>query len=218
MFLGHFAAAYGAKRLAPRTSLGTLFAAAQLPDVVWPWLVLGGAETVTIAPGDTAFTPLRFDSYPVSHSLATVALWGAAFGTVHFWRRRRGIDAAVLALLVVSHWLLDFVSHRPDMPLWPGGPKLGLGLWNSVPATVVVELVLFTAGLWLCASATRPRDDVGRWGFAGLSGLLLLIAAGNVLGPPPPSVEAIGWIGAVGGLLFVALGAWVDRHREPRPA
>lgn len=218
MFLGHFAAAFGAKRLAPRTSLGALFAAAQLPDVVWPWLVLGGAERVTIAPGDTAFTPLRFDSYPVSHSLATVALWGAAFGAVHFWRRRRTADALVLAALVLSHWLLDFVSHRPDMPLWPGGPKLGLGLWNSVPATVLVELALFAAGLWLCASATRPRDGVGRRGFAGLAGLLLLIAVGNVLGPPPPSVEAIGWVGAIGGLLFVALAAWVDRHREPRSA
>jgi hypothetical protein len=218
VFLGHFAAAYGAKRLAPRTSLGVLFAAAQLPDLVWPWLVLGGVEKVTIAPGDTAFTPLRFDSYPVSHSLATVALWGGALAALHFWRRRRAVDAVVIALLAVSHWLLDFVSHRPDVPLWPGGPKLGLGLWNSVPATIGAELVLFAGGLWLCVSATRPRDGVGRWGFAGLAGLLLLIAVGNALGPPPPSVEAIGRVGAIGGLLFVAFAAWVDRHREPRPA
>jgi membrane-bound metal-dependent hydrolase YbcI (DUF457 family) len=218
VFLGHFAAAYGAKRLAPRASLGVLFAAAQLPDVVWPWLVLGGVEKVTIAPGDTPFTPLRFDSYPISHSLATVALWGGTFAALHYWRRRRPKDAAVIALLVVSHWLLDFVSHRPDMPLWPGGPRLGLGLWNSVPGTILVELALFAAGLWLCVSATRPRDGVGRWGFAGLAGLLLLIAAANVVGPPPPSVEAIGWVGAAGGILFVALAAWIDRHREPRPA
>lgn len=218
MFLGHFAAAYGAKRLAPRASLGALFAAAQLPDLVWPWLVLGGVERVTIAPGDTVYTPLRFDSYPVSHSLVTVALWGAAFGALHFWRRRRRADAIVIVLLAVSHWLLDFVSHRPDMPLWPGGPKLGLGLWNSVPATIAVELLLFAGGLWLCASATRPRDGVGRLGFAGLAALLLLIAAGNLLGPPPPSVEAIGWVGAFGGLLFAGLAAWVDAHREPRSA
>jgi len=218
LFLGHFAMAYGAKRLAPRASLGTLFAAAQLPDVVWPWLVIGGVEHATIAPGDTAFTPLRFDSYPLSHSLVTVALWGAALGAVHFWRKRRPGDAVVFALLVVSHWVLDFVSHRPDMPLWPGGTKLGLGLWNSVPATIVVELLLLAAGLWLCVSATRPRDGLGRSGFVALAGLLLVIYAANATSPPPPSMDAVGWVGALGGVLFVGLAAWIDRHREPRPA
>jgi hypothetical protein len=215
VFVGHFALAYAAKRVSPRSSLGTLFAAAQLPDLVWPWLTLAGVERATIAPGDTAFTPLRFDSYPVSHSLVAVALWGAAFGALHFWRKRRAGDAAVLALLALGHWLLDFVTHRPDMPLWPGGPRLGLGLWNSVPGTIAVELLLFAAGLWLAASATRARDALGRWGFAGLAALLLLIYAANVTSPPPPSMTAVGWVGALGGILFVALAAWVDRHREP---
>jgi hypothetical protein len=218
MFIGHFATAYAAKRLAPRVSLGTLFAAAQLPDLVWPWLVLAGVEHATIAPGDTAFTPMRFDSYPISHSLLAVAAWGAAFGAVHFWRKRRLRDAIVLAALAVGHWVLDFVSHRPDMPLWPGGPRLGLGLWNSVPATIAIELAMLAAGLWLALSATRARDAVGRWGFAGLAALLLLIYAANVTSPPPPSVEAVGWVGAIGGLLFVALAGWVDRHRGPRSA
>jgi len=215
MFVGHFAAAYAAKRLAPRTSLGTLFAAAQLPDLVWPWLLMAGVERATIAPGDTALTPLRFDSYPVSHSLATVAVWSAVFGAVHFWKKRRTTDAVVLALLVVSHWLLDFLTHRPDMPLWPGGPKVGLGLWNSVPATLVVELLMSAAGLWLYFSSTRARDGVGRWGAVGLAALILLIYAGNVAGPPPPSIEAVAWAGAIGGLLLWALAVWTDRHREP---
>jgi hypothetical protein len=215
MFIGHFATAYAAKRLAPRASLGTLVAAAQLPDLVWPWLMLAGVEHATIAPGDTAFTPLRFDSYPVSHSLLTVAAWGAAFGALHFWRKRRPVDALVLAALAVGHWVLDLVSHRPDMPLWPGGPRLGLGLWNSVPATIAVEFSMFAVGLWLALSATRARDNVGRWGFAGLAVMLLLIYATNVTSPPPPSVEAVGWVGGIGGLLFWALAVWVDRHREP---
>ncbi len=215
MFLGHFAMAYAAKRVAPRTSLGTLFAAAQLPDLVWPWLTLAGVEQATIAPGDTAFTPLRFDSYPISHSLLTVVAWGALFGAVHFWRRRRRADAVVLGLLAVSHWLLDFASHRPDMPLWPGGPRLGLGLWNSVPATVAVELVLFAAGVALAVRATRARDRLGRWGFAGLVALLLVIYTANTTSPPPPSMQAVGWASAVGGIVLVALAAWVDRHREP---
>ena len=218
MFLGHFATAYAAKRVAPRASLGTLFAAAQLPDLVWPWLVVAGVEGATIAPGDTAFTPLRFDNYPLSHSLLTVAAWGAAFGAAHFWRKRRPVDALVLAALVVGHWVLDFVSHRPDMPLWPDGPRLGLGLWNSVPATIVVELSIFAAGVWLALSATRARDNVGRWGFPALATLLLLIYTANVTSPPPPSIEAVGWVGGIGGLLFWALAVWIDRHRELRSA
>jgi len=221
LFLGHFAIAYAAKRLVPRASLGTLFAAAQLPDIVWPVLVAAGVEKATIAPGDTAFTPLRFDSYPISHSLVMVAAWGAAFGAVHFWSRRRPLDAVVLAGLAVSHWLLDFASHRPDVPLWPGGPKLGLGLWNSVAGTIVVELALFAAGLWLALSATRGRDRVGRWGFAGLAALLLLIYAADATSPPPPSMEAVAVVGVAGGIALVALAAWIDRHRElrsrPRP-
>jgi hypothetical protein len=218
MFIGHFATAYAAKRVAPRASLGTLFAAAQLPDVLWPFLLLAGVEHATIAPGDTAFTPMRFDSYPISHSLVTVAAWGAAFGAIHYWRKRRPLDALVLSALAVGHWVLDFVSHRPDMPLWPGGSRLGLGLWNSVPWTVAVELAMLAAGLWLALSATRARDRVGRWGFAGLAALLLLLYTGATTSPPPPTIEAVGVTGVIGTLLVLALAAWVDRHREPNVA
>jgi hypothetical protein len=217
LFIGHFAAAYAAKRAAPSTSLGTLFAAAQLPDVLWPVFLMAGVEHAEIAPGDTAFTPLRFDSYPISHSLVTVVAWGALFGAVHFWRRRRKRDAAVLAALVVSHWLLDFVSHRPDMPLWPGGPKLGLGLWNHVGATVGVELLMFAFGLWLARDATRPLDRVGSRGFSCLALVLLLLYAANLAAPPPPSMAAVAWAGLLLVPLFLGLAGWVDRHREPRP-
>ena len=140
------------------------------------------------SPGDTAFTPLRFDSYPVSHSLVTVVAWGALFGALHFWRKQRKLDALVLAALVVSHWLLDFVSHRPDMPLWPGGPKLGLGLWNNVGATVGVETLMFGTGLWLAREATRPKDRIGRWGFTALALVLLALYSANITSPPPPSM------------------------------
>jgi len=217
VFIGHFAAAYAAKRLAPQTSLGTLFTAAQLPDVLWPVLLMAGVEHAEIAPGDTVFTPLRFDSYPISHSLVTVVAWGALFGAVHFWRQRRKRDAVVLAALVVSHWLLDFVSHRPDMPLWPGGPKLGLGLWNHVGATVGIEVLMFAFGLWLARDATRPLDRIGSRGFTGLALVLLLLYAANVTAPPPPSMTAVAWAGLLLVPLFLGLAGWVDRHREPRP-
>src|SRR5918995_347637 len=153
MFLGHLALAFAAKRAVPRVNLATLFAAAQLPDLVWPLLVATGVEQVAIAPGDTAFTPLNFISYPWSHSLLLVVIWGVAFGAAHFLRARNLTAAVVLTLLAVSHWLLDYVSHRPDMPLYPGGVRYGLGLWNSVAATIAVETVVFGVGAWLYAQA-----------------------------------------------------------------
>lgn len=215
MFLGHFAVALGAKRLAPRASLGTLVAAAQLLDLVWPALVLLGVEVVRIDPGNTAYTPLDFASYPFTHGAASVLLWAAAAGGLYAWRTRDRAGAWTVAGLVASHWLLDALTHRPDLPLWPGGPKVGLGLWDSVPASVVVEALLFAAGVLLYARTTRWKDGVGRFGLYAFLALLLLIAVGNVVGPPPPSAQAIGWAG-LGLWLFVPLAAWIDRHRVVR--
>jgi hypothetical protein len=216
MFIGHFALGFAAKKLDPCPSLGTYFLAAQLADTLWPALLLAGVEHVSIAPGDTAFTPLRFDSYPVSHSLLTLALWGSAFAGLH-WAAKRNVRAAFLLwLLVLSHWFLDFATHRPDMPLVPWNARVvGLGLWSSVPATLAVETTLFAAGVWLYLRATRPRDGIGRYGAAGLVGLLLVTYLGNAFGPPPPSVSAIAWAGLLGAALVLGLAIWVDRHRSP---
>jgi hypothetical protein len=214
MFLGHFALGFAFKRAVPRVNLATLFAAAQLPDLVWPVLVAAGLERVEIAPGITAFTPLDFISYPWSHSLLLVVLWGLAFGAVHFLRARNGGAAIVLASLVLSHWVLDYVSHRPDMPLYPGGARYGLGLWHSVALTVLVEGTLFAIGAWLYAQATRRRDGQGQFAFVSLMCVFVLAYVGNILSAPP-SVDAI-WSGAlVGGLLLLAWAAWADRNRVP---
>ena len=213
MFLGHYAVAIGAKRAAPRTSLGTLIAAAAFLDLVWPVLVLLGLERVAVAPGATAFTPLDFEHYPISHSLTMSIVWGAAFGGAYFLARRDLRAAAVLGLLVFSHWFLDAVVHRPDLPLTLGGDaRVGLGLWNSIPATLAVELAMFAAGVWLYVGATRARDRIGSVGFAAFSVLVLAIYAGAAFGPPPPSASAIAW-SDMGQWLVVALAAWIDRHR-----
>lgn len=211
MFLGHFAVAFAAKRLDARPSLATYFAAAQLPDVLWPVFLLAGAEHVTIAPGDTAFTPLRFDSYPYSHSLLAVAFWGALFGIGYALWRRRPRAGVLIAALALSHWFLDWITHRPDMPLGLGaGPRYGLGLWNSMAATVAVELGMFAVGLALCLGHS-PRVRRGRvFAFAGL---LLLIYAGNVFGPPPPSAMAVAITVLVGFPLFGCFAWWADRPR-----
>jgi hypothetical protein len=213
MFIGHFALGFAAKPATPRVNLATLFAAAQLPDLIWPVLVGAGIERVAIAPGDTAFTPLAFLSYPWSHSLALVAVWGLAFAAVHYLRSRNRRAAMVLWALVVSHWLIDFVTHRPDLPVIPGGPTYGLGLWNSVPLTLAIEGGLFAAGVWVYAQATRPRATRGRWAFMSLVAVMVLAYVGNVLSAPP-SVEAI-WTGALFGfLLLLAWAAWTDRNRS----
>lgn len=212
MFVGHFALGFAAKRAAPRVSLAVLFTAAQLADLLWPFLLAAGVEQVRIDPGNTAVTPLDFVSYPYSHSLLALCVWAMVFAYAVRW----GSTSArvTLAALVVSHWVLDYITHRPDMPLYPGGPTFGLGLWNSVPATVAIEVAMYLVGLQVYSRATRPRDGVGKWGFRSLAVFLLVAYAANLLGGPPPSVTAI-WAGGIaGGLILVAWSWWVDRHRD----
>ncbi len=214
MFIGHIAVGLAAKQVAPRTSLGTLLAAATGLDLLWPVLLLLGVEEVRIVPGITAVTPLDFVAYPWSHSLLLACVWGLLFGGVYLLARRERTAAAVLALAVVSHWVLDLVSHRPDLPLVPGGSRYGLGLWDSPIATVLVETALFAVGVALYARATRARDRVGAVALWSLVAFLLVVYAANLAGPPPPSERAIGWL-ALAAWLFVPWGAWIDRHRAP---
>jgi hypothetical protein len=217
VFLGHFALGFAAKKADSHVSLATTFVAAQLADVVWPVLILSGVERVAIVPGDTAATPLRFESYPYSHSLVALAVWGAAFGVFHYLSRRRARTAILLGLLVLSHWVLDVVSHRPDVPLTPwGGTVLGLGLWYSRPATLAVEGLLFACGVAVYVAATRGRDGAGRWGLAALAGVLGIAYLAAFFGPPPPGVPALGLTTLVGAAVFMSWAAWVDRHRSPR--
>ena len=212
MFLGHFGVALAAKKVAPRPSLGTLVLAALLVDGIWPVFMLLGLEKVEIVPGITAVTPLLFVEYPYTHSLAAAVLWGALVAAAYFLFRRDRAGALWLAALVLSHWILDFVSHRPDMPLWPGGPLVGLGLWYSVPATLAVELGLFAVGAWLYASVTRPRDRIGTYSLWAFVATMTAVYLSGVFGPPPPSAEALAMTGLAGWLL-VAWCYWIDRHR-----
>jgi hypothetical protein len=214
MFIGHYAVAIGAKKLAPQTSLGTLLTAATFVDLLWPIFLLLGWERVRIAPGTTAFTPLDFESYPISHSLLTGFGWALLFGGCYWIVRRYSRGAAIIAALVVSHWILDAISHRPDMPLTPfDSIRVGLSLWNSISATLLVECVMFAAALWVYARITRARDAIGRWGLVGFVLLTLAIYVGSAFGSPPPSIQALAWTGN-GQWLFIILAAWFDHHRE----
>jgi hypothetical protein len=214
VFLGHFAAGFAAKTAAPKTSLGTLFLAAQFIDLLWPILLLAGIERVRIAPGITAVTPLDFEFYPFSHSLAAVAGWAGLLAAAYYAVRRYKAGALVVGVLVVSHWLLDAVVHRPDLPVLPGWRvQVGLGLWNSPPGTLVFESLLFGCGLYLYARRTTAGDRIGQFALWGLAGFLVVVYLANVFGAAPPSVTAIAWTGQLQWLL-IAWGYWSDRHRR----
>ena len=219
MFIGHFALALGAKKVAPKASLGTLVMAAQLADLVWPTLVLLGIESVVVSPGITAFTPLDFVSYPYSHSFVALSGWALALGVAYgFAKRGQAREALVIAMLVLSHWVLDVLTHRPDMPLTIGGTeRLGLGLWNSIPGTLLVEFGMFAAGVAVYLGSTAANDRTGKVAAWSLIGFLTVVYAANLFGPPPPSGTAVAAVGEAIWLL-VAWAWWADRHRHLRRA
>lgn len=214
MFIGHYAVALAAKRAAPRTSLGTLFAAVQLADMLWPVLLLLGWEHAHTVPGPNPFLVLWLDSIPISHSLLTLIAWGVLFAVLYRARTGYARGAIVVALGVVSHWVLDVATHRPDMPLYPGSPLLGFGLWNSATGTIIVEGLMFATGTWIYLRTTRARDGVGRYGLAALLAVLLLSYVASLAGGAPPSMRTLAIGGIVFGWLFVGWAAWVDRHRD----
>ncbi len=213
MFIGHFGVAMAAKRVAPRTSLGTLVMAAQFVDLLWPIFLLLGYEQVVISPGATAVTPLDFVSYPFSHSLLAVFGWACLFAGLYKIIRSDSLGAACLWFVVMSHWVLDALTHRPDLLLYPGGSTyIGLGLWNSRFWTILIESALFLWGARIYARWMRPLDGVGKWAFRTYIGLLVVIYLSNIFGPPPPSEKAIGYLGLAMWLLVI-WAAWFDRHR-----
>src|SRR5512143_1230144 len=213
MFIGHFAVALAAKRAAPRTSIGTLFVAAQLADLFWPIFLLLGWEQVRITRNANPFLTLDFTSYPWSHSLAMGVAWGVAFGALYFAVTRYSRGAIVVALLVPSHWMLDLVVHRPDLPLYPGGAaRVGLGLWNNPLATAVVEGIIFVIGVAIYARSTQPRDRAGRYGLWALAAFLVVLYVVSLISPPPPNVTALAWAALIGWPLTL-WPWWVNRHR-----
>lgn len=216
MFLGHFGVGFGAKAVAPKTSLGSLFLASQFIDLLWPTLLLLGLEQVRIVPQVTQGPPLEFVSYPISHSLLTVVGWGALVALLYQLIRRYPRGAIVLGLAVVSHYLLDFLVHFPDLPLYPGGSqRLGLGLWSSLWGSLALELSIFGIGVAIYLRSTKAVDKTGTLALWGLIFFLVLIHLGNIFGSAPPSVTALAWVGQA-QWLFVAWGYWIDSHRLTR--
>ena len=214
MFIGHFGVGLAAKRIDSRPSLGTLFIASQFLDLLWPIFLLVGLEKVKIEPGNTAFTPLNFTYYPFSHGFLSVFLLSIIFGAVYFILKRNLKSSVLLGSLVLSHWILDLIVHRPDLPLIPWSDvKVGLGLWNSVILTLIVEGFIFIAGAYLYIKTTKAENKKGSIGLWSLVVFLIIVYLMNVFGPPPPSSNAI----AIAGLsqwLLIIWAYWIDKNRK----
>ena len=216
MFIGHYGLALAAKRAAPRASLGTLIVAAQLVDLIWPMLLLVGIEHVRIVPNANPFLRLSFESYPWTHSLAMGIVWALLAGGSYAALRGDRASGVIVGLLVLSHWVLDWITHVPDLQLYPGGERFGLGLWRSVYGTMGVEAAVFIVGLVAYARVTRAADRTGRWALWGFVVLLGVLYLANAYGPPPPSVSAVAW-GALAAWVVPLFGWWVDDHRTVAP-
>jgi len=214
MFIGHFAAGLAVKKVDSSPSLGTLFMASQFIDLLWPFFLLMGLETVKIDPGNTAFTPLDFISYPFTHSLAGVLVWAILFGGIYYWKKKQIKTSMILGGLVLSHWFLDLFTHRPDLLIIPGVElKVGLGLWNSIPATIIIESLIFITGAYLYFKVTKARNKTGSLSLWSVLIFLGTVYVANIFGPPPPSADAIAWT-SLTLWLIVIWGYWIERNRS----
>lgn len=213
MFLGHFGAGFAGKKFSKSASLGTYFMAAQWIDLLWPILLLLGIEKVKIEPGISNVTPLNFNYYPFTHSLAAAIIWGVIFGVIYFLIKKNSKTSIILGVFVVGHWVLDFLVHIPDLPIFPGSElKVGLGLWNSFAATIILEGLIFGIGIYLYYKVTKTKNKTGTYSLIGLVVFLILIYISNLFGPPPDSVKAIGIVGNAQWLIIL-WGYWIDKNR-----
>jgi hypothetical protein len=210
MFVGHYGVSFAAKRVAPTIPLWTLFIAVQLLDVFWAPFIVLGIEKVRIVPGITASNPLDLYYMPYTHSLLAVLLWSAgAFLAYRLFAARDlgGKAALVVALAVLSHWFLDLLVHRPDLPLYDNTAKVGLGLWNVPAVAFMLEATLLFGGMWLYLGAgVVPRLRMVVFGL-----VMLAIQAYVFFGPPPVSGNAAAWTALAAYAVFAAVVARLER-------
>lgn len=204
MFIGHFAIGLLAKKNSVLPSLAIMFVAVQFLDLIWPILVLLGIETLSIDPGNTKMTPLNFEYYPYSHSLLMAVVWSLIFGLGYFLFTKNKRGSLLLGALVMSHWILDFITHRPDLPLSPFTDlKLGLGLWNVPAGAITLEILLFGLGVYLYYRSSNIQRKTSFW---ILIGFLLIIYVMNLAGPPAPNPMAVAWSANL--MWLIVLWAW----------
>jgi len=219
MFIGHYGIGLALKKVEPRLSLGLLIFGAIMLDILFGLFLLSGIEHAKIVPGATVVSPFEFYDYPLSHSALGAFMWATAgFLTYWLWptgdRMQRKRPAFILTIAIFSHFILDVISHTPDMTIsGNNSPILGLSLWNSLAGTMIVELGILFIGIYLYRSATHSVSSSGKYGFALMILILMVLYIGNIFGPPPPDMKAVAVTMTAGQLALVALAFWVDRNR-----
>ena len=216
MFVGHYGPSFAIRAVRPELPLWLTFLAAQLVDVAWALFVLAGVEKVRIVPGITAASPLDLYYMPYTHGLAMSLAWALAAGVVCkvLFNWPRWSLALWLAAAVFSHWLLDLLVHRPDLPLYGDQAKVGLGLWNIPPVALALEVITLFGGLWLYLRRTTARNAVGRYGPTVFVVTMLVIQVATSAGPPPPSTAALAWSALGAYLGFALVAGWIDAQRS----
>lgn len=217
MFIGHYATAFAAKAIKPRLPLWQLFIAAQLVDFSWAALVLAGVEKVRLQHGFMEASMLDLYHMPFTHSLPGAVVWSVLAGLVIalLWKGEHKVRAGLIfGGVVFSHWALDLIVHAPDLTLYPGGPKVGLGLWNSLFWSQLVEVGLLGLGFALYIANTSARAVSGRWAPYALFVFMLAVQGFSHL----PVEEAPGVtffaVQALFGYTLLAVLAWsADRLR-----
>jgi len=217
MLVGHFAIGMIGKRAAPQVSLGTLTLASMLPDLLGFVFIITGQEHLRMVPGGRGIESVELYDISLSHSLAMDALWAVLFAGFYGWRRRHGAGAFMLFAAVMSHWVLDFISHRPDMPLAPGVTQVyGLGLWTSLPWTLAVEGGLWLASLIVYVRMTSAKNRAGVYVFWLVVALLTASWISNLTASAPPAGQSP-VSGSIVALVFfsmmVAWAFWMNRLR-----
>ncbi len=216
MFIGHYGPSFAIKAVRPAIQLWILFIAVQLVDVAWAILVLLGVEKVRIVPGITASNPLDLYYMPFTHSLVAAALWaGVAIVLCKPLSRVRDWSTAVwIGAAVFSHWVLDWLVHRPDLPLYDDTMKVGLGIWNYPAIALALEAFLLFGGMIMYLRRTQAFNAIGRIG-PPVFGILMLAIQGYIFfGPPPTSPSSAAITALVSYAVFAVVAHWLDRQRH----
>lgn len=176
-----------------------------------------GCEQARVDLGNTKYTPLDLYDFPWSRSLLLCCVWATALAGIYYAVSRYRRGAIVIWLGVVSHWILDWISHGPDMPLYPGSAKYGLALWNSIWGTMTVEIAMYAIGVGLYVKATRARDWMGRWPFIAFVILNFFFYIADRFSPPPTNmITDVAWPGVIASAILLPWAWWFDRHRDTR--
>ncbi len=218
MFIGHYAPAFAAATSPKSPRLGALFIAAQLVDIAFFSFLILGVENMRLLPGATVMNAMDLYHMPWTHSLAGAIGWGALFALAVRLFRGTWTAGIIGGAVVVSHWFVDLLVHRPDLTLAGSPPKMGIGLWNHPWIEIPLELVFAFGGLWFFVSRTRPTGAAGRWSPWTLALGMAVLQAVNWTTPQPiaaaPAPASTGWLGLFAYAVLAALAWWVAQTRR----